>query len=181
MKTYIALLRGINVGGQKKIKMADLKLLFNELKFENTITYIQSGNVVFNSHISSTQKISEIISDKIKDTYKFEVETLVKTPSELKYIIENNPYIKQNKDPKRNYITFLYSQPSKENINKLLKIEYPPEEFKIDNDIIFFFSPQGYGTAKMNNNFFEKKLNVSATTRNWQTVNKLFEISESIK
>lgn len=181
MKTYIALLRGINVGGQKKIKMADLKSLFNELNFKNTVTYIQSGNIVFNSDIAKKQIISKLISDKIKDNYKFEVEVLVKIPSELKYIIENNPFIKQKKDPKKNYITFLYSQPLKENIAKLKEIKFPPEEFKIESEIIFFFSPKGYGTAKMNNNFFEKKLKVSATTRNWKTTNKLFEISESIK
>jgi uncharacterized protein (DUF1697 family) len=180
MKTYIAFLRGINVGGQKKVKMADLKLLFEGLNFKNALTYIQSGNIVFKSNKTDIKKLEKSIADKIVEQYKFVSEVIIKTPAELKYILNNNPFIKQKKDPQRNYITFLYSQPLKENINKLFEIKNPPEEFIIDGDIVFFFSPNGYGNAKMNNNFFEKKLKLRATTRNWKTVNKLFELSQNV-
>lgn len=180
MQTYIALLRGINVSGQKLIKMADLKKHLAELKFENVTTYIQSGNIIFNSKISDKNKLVKQISKNINEHYGFNVEVLVKTPEELEYVLLNNSFIKQNKDPKRNYLTFLFSEPSKEIIEKLSTINHFPEEFIIDGNNIFFYSPNGYGNAKMNNNYFEKKLNVNATTRNWQTVNKLFELSTNL-
>ncbi|MFZ1291554.1 MAG: DUF1697 domain-containing protein [Melioribacteraceae bacterium] len=177
MLTYIALLRGINVSGQKLIKMADLKQFLAELNFENIITYIQSGNIIFKSRISDKHKLEKLISKKINEHYGFEVEVLIKTPNELEYILLNNSFIKQNKDPKRNYITFLFSKPLNENVEKLSKIDHMPEEYIIDEKNVFFFSPNSYGNAKMNNNYFEKKLKVFATTRNWQTVNKLFELA----
>ncbi|MBK8944310.1 MAG: DUF1697 domain-containing protein [Ignavibacteriae bacterium] len=179
MQTYIALLRGINVSGQKKIKMADLKIILEELKYEKVQTYIQSGNVIFNSKSNDVKKLAKLISNKIKTQYNFDVEIIVKTPEEFKFVLDNNPFIKQKKDKERNYITFLFSEPEKEYLEKLKEISFPPEEFFLLNKIIFFYSPNNYGNAKMNNNFFEKKLNVIATTRNWQTVNKLFELSQN--
>lgn len=178
MQTYIALFRGINVSGQKLIKMADLKLLFEELNFTNVITYIQSGNVIFTSKIIDYKILSKLISKIINAQYNFEVEIIIKTPEELKYVLDNNPFIKQNNNPKRNYVTFLFNEPTKENILNFSKTDYAPEEFFINKNIFYFYSPNGYGNAKMNNNFIENKLKVIATTRNWQTVNKLVELTE---
>jgi uncharacterized protein (DUF1697 family) len=179
MKTYIALLKGINVSGQKTIKMADLKLLFEELNFKNVITYIQSGNVIFNSKINYAEKLQKLISNKIKEQYSFGVEVIIKTPSELEYVLNNNPFLKKKKEADKLYITFLQTQPTSENIEKLKIADFSPEEFVFENTYIFLFFPNGYGNAKMNNNFFEKKLKVPSTSRNWQTVNKLFELSNS--
>lgn len=177
LNTFIALLRGINVSGQKKIKMADLKQHFEELNFQNVITYIQSGNIIFQTKIKDINKLEKSISNKINEHYGFDVEVIIKTISELEYIINNNPFIKQKKDPNKIYLTFLHSFPKMENINKLKETNYSPEEYSIDNKNIFFFAPNGYGKAKMNNNFFEKKLKLIATTRNWKTVNKLYDLS----
>ncbi len=178
MNTFICLLRGINISGQKKIKMAYLKSYFEEIGFKKIITYIQSGNVIFNSKITDPKKIEKLIFDKIKMQYDFEVETIVKTPEELKMVLENNPFIKQNKDESKNYVTFLFNEPAKERILVLKEKDFSPEEYFIDKNIFYFYSPNGYGNAKMNNNFIENKLKVIATTRNWQTVNKLLELSK---
>ncbi len=174
---FIAMLRGINVSGQKKIKMADLKSYLEELDFKNIKTYIQSGNIIFEFDSNDIKSIEESIKSKIKEKYDFDVPTIVKTKKEIEHVLQNNPFInKQGKDPDRTYVTFLSDLPSQENIEKLKGIDYSPEEFILDGRNIYFYSPNGYGKAKMNNNFFENKLKVEATTRNWKTVNKLFEM-----
>lgn len=180
MLTYIALLRGINVSGQKKIKMADLKLHLEELNFENITTYIQSGNIIFTTNSKNIIKLEKLISDKIKEKYGFDVDVIIKTLTEFEYTLNNNPFIKQKKDPTKIYLTFLHSLPTETNIDQLKLVDYSSEEYIMDGKNIFFYAANGYGTAKMNNNFFEKKLKVIATTRNWKTINKLFELSQSI-
>ena len=179
MTKFIALLRGINVSGQKQIKMPDLKSLFEESGFQNIETYIQSGNVIFTSKEKLPEKLEQKISLAIKRKFGFDVQIIVLTPEEIEYVLNNNPFIKKKKESEKLYVTFLAKPPSDENINKLNAIDYSPEEYIIDGRYIYLFVPNGYGKAKLNNNFFESKLNVSATTRNWKTVNKMFELSTS--
>ncbi len=180
MHTFIALLRGINVSGKNIIKMADLRQFLEELNFKNIITYIQSGNIIFDSKISNIGKLEKSITEKINEHYGFNVEVIVITPTEIEYVLNNNVYANDNKkDPKRIYITFLQMLPTKENIENLKSIDHLPEEFIIDGKIIFGYSPNGLGNAKVNNNYIQKKLKVSATSRNWQTINKLFELTQN--
>lgn len=177
--TYIALLRGINVSGQKKIKMADLKLHFETLGFTEVQTYIQSGNIIFQSKLSEAKNLAELIAKKIKDIYDFEVPTLVKTPEQFIDVVSKNPFTSSKyHGDQQIYITFLAEQPLSENLQKLEGVIYPNEEYHIEGDIIYFFTSNGYGRAKMNNNFFENKLKVAATTRNWKTVNQLITMAE---
>lgn len=180
MGKFIALLRGINVSGQKKIKMSDLKMLFADLSFTNVETYIQSGNVFFLSDSNNKKIIRERLEKKIKSKYGYQVQIIIKTPDELKYALNYNPFLRDEKnDFDRIYFTFLSEKPSSINIKKLMEFEYPPEEYIIDGDMIYLLFPNGYGKAKMNNNFFEKKLNIFATTRNYKTVKTLFEMVKS--
>lgn len=175
MKTYIALLRGINVSGQKKIKMADLKALFENLGFGRVVTYIQSGNVIFGSAATSNSKLARQIAKAVYDSHGFEVPILVKTVDEIQSIIANNPL-----DPskhERMYFTLLHEAPSEELVSKLTSLSYEQEEFVIGPHCVHFYSPIGYGRAKFNNNFFEKKLKVSATTRNYKTMTKLIGLA----
>ena len=178
METYIAILRGINVSGQKKIKMADLKAHLKELNFKNVRTYIQSGNVIFEHKETTPESLENEIEKKISEKYGFQVPTIIISPSELEYVLNNNPFLNDpNKASDRLYVTFLSAIPSSINIGKLKNIDHSPEEYILDGKNIYFFSPSSYGKAKMNNNFFENKLKTAATTRNWKTVNKLLEIS----
>lgn len=179
MQTYIALLRGINVSGHKKIKMADLKLSLEELSFSNVVTYIQSGNIVFKSDKKSISNLENKIHDKILNDFGFEVPVLVKTPKELTYALNNNPFEKDtSKDDKLFYVVFLKEKPISENIAKLKTYNYSPEEYILDNKIIYYYAANGAGNAKMNNNFFENKLKVQATSRNWRTTHKLVELAQ---
>ncbi len=178
MQSHIALLRGINVSGQKKIKMADLKLLFEDLGFENVVTYIQSGNVVFSppSSKSKNDDFAKIISEGIKNQFGFDVPVLVKTVSEIEEILTACPFSEEKKIA--SYFTLLNESPTAELILGTSKLDYPNEEFIITENCVYFYSQNGYGNAKCNNNFFEKKLNVSATTRNYRTLVKLVELAK---
>lgn len=177
MLTYIALLRGINVSGKKLIKMTDLKELFEARRFLNVQTYIQSGNVIFSSTEKSTDKIKNIISKSIKQKFGFDVGIQVITPDMIEYVLRNNPFIKKKKEVDRLYVTFLSDKPSEESINKLGTVNYSSEEYFIDQKLIYLYYPNGIGRAKLSNNQFENKLKVEATTRNWKTINKLWELS----
>jgi uncharacterized protein (DUF1697 family) len=180
MGKFIALLRGINVSGQKKIKMSEIKILFEDISFTNVETYIQSGNVLFLSDLNDKKTIRERLEKKIESKFGYQVQVIIKTPDELKYALNYNPFLRDKKnDFDRLYFTFLSEKPSAINIRKLREFEYPPEEYIIDGDMIYLLFPNGYGKAKMNNNFFEKKLNVFATTRNYKTVKTLFEMTKS--
>ena len=174
MNSFIAMLRGINVSGQKSIKMADLLVYLEELSFTNVETYIQSGNIVFDFDQASPGVLEKLIHTKILHQYGFEVPVIVKTSEEMENVVRNNPFVNEvMEDPKRLYVTFLSEAPSVERVDQLKTLDCSPEQWILKGSDIYFFAPNGYGKAKMNNNFFENKLKVNATTRNWKTVNIL--------
>jgi len=173
MKTYIALLRGINVGGHKKLKMADLKLLMEALGFKNVITYIQSGNVVFSSE--DANGLSEIISIEIEKRFGWNVPVLVKTADSIAQILKDCPFEETKKAEA--YFMLLASQPETKLMEAVREISYPNEEFVLTTECAYIFYSKGHGTEKLNNNFFEKKLKVAATSRNYRTLVRLVEIA----
>ncbi|TRX50021.1 DUF1697 domain-containing protein [Fulvivirga sp. M361] len=175
---YIALLRGINVSGQKIIKMAELKLNFEKWGFKKVKTYIQSGNIIFNATDNDPNQLAVMIAEKILDTYGFDVSVVVKSPSDLAKIIHENPFANDaDKETHRVYFTLLAQPPSEGNIQKLSEYDFSPEQYILQGTVIYFYSPKAYGKAKMNNNFFENKLKVAATTRNFKTLNKLIDMT----
>lgn len=178
MKKFIALLRGINVSGQKLIKMSELKTLFEKTGFQNVETYIQSGNVIFSTKETSTEKLSVKISSAIKKQFGFDVQVIVVTPEEIEDAVKKNPFIKKKKDTDKLYTIFLSSIPTKANVEKLDKANFLPEEFKIEGKRIYLFVPNGYGKAKLNNNLFENKLKVFGTARNFKTLNALIGLTK---
>lgn len=178
MTTYISILRGINVSGQKKILMTDLSELYKSLKFSNITTYIQSGNVIFKADKSlSDNEISAKIGKAIAKKYNFEVPVLVRTIKEMEKVISESPF--KNESEERLYVTFLDVKPLDEYIDKLKTVNFPPDKF-ILKDKTIYLNCIAYGNTKLNNNFFENKLKVTATTRNWKTVNKLLAMAKEI-
>ena len=173
------MLRGINVSGQKLIKMADLKNSMKNLGLQNISTYVQSGNILFETDEKDQLKIAREIESQIKKDFTFDVPCIVKTAPYFKEVIDGNEFVLRGEDEKRCYVTFLESKPDQDLVNVIDRDQYKPEEFIVKEDIIYFYSPNGYGNAKMNNNFFEQKLKVKATTRNWNSVNKLFELAST--
>ncbi len=178
MTVFITMLRGINVSGQKKIKMEDLRKLYESLDFEQVQTYIQSGNVIFKAFALDSNEIVYKIKDKINQKFGYEVTVVIRTRDEMEKIVENNPY--SAKDLSKVHVTFLKDDQYDYSIEELLKVKAEQEEFQIMEKEIYLFLPHGSGRTKLTNNFFEKKLGVKATTRNWNTTSKLLDISKSL-
>lgn len=175
MKAYIALLRGINVGGHKKVPMAELRELLINSELENVQTYIQSGNVVFQSSEKSIQSLEQKIHKAIQTKFGFDVSVLVRTRKDLQRIFDDSPFSEDKM--KASYFTILQETPSKELVKEASEKIYEGEEYEIINDCIYFYCEKGYGQAKFNMNFFERKLKTSATSRNYNTMVKLIAMS----
>jgi len=179
MKTFIALLRGINVSGQKKIKMVELKNMLESISFSDVQTYIQSGNVVFKSEEKDIHHLEEKIKKGIADTFGFDVPVLVKKRSEIEKILQESPYKKQEDlEAKRIYYVLLKNKPESDTLSNLNQEDYPNELFSFGKNCVYLNCVNGAGKAKLTNNIIERKLKVSATTRNHRTMLKLLELSE---
>jgi uncharacterized protein (DUF1697 family) len=178
MNTFISMLRGINVSGQKKIRMAELSDLYKSLNLVDVETYVQSGNVVFNSTEGDAAKLSELIEAQIEKVFGYAVPAFIRDASYFQHIIDGNPFLKEkNEDPAKLYVTFLYSVPSESRLSDLAIPTGEAAEFAIGDKEVFLFCPNGYGRTKLSNNFFERKLDVPATTRNWKTVSALYKMA----
>lgn len=178
MTTYISLLRGINVSGQKLIKMQTLEKTFQNLGCEKVKTYLQSGNVVFTSNTTSTKALETQIEQEIKKDFGFDVPVLILTEAKLRETISNNPFINQSdKDIAYMHITFLGSIPENFDIKSIESKKLEGEEIVVSKDMVYLYCPNGYGKTKLTNNFFENKLKLSATTRNWETTNELLKLA----
>ncbi|MEL0455066.1 DUF1697 domain-containing protein [Flavobacteriaceae bacterium SZ-1-7] len=175
MNTYVALLRGINVSGQKKVPMAELRELLSKAGLKDVQTYIQSGNVVFRSSENEAEKLALRIQNTIEKHFGFEVPTLVKSPKELQQIFDACPFPEDEKT--ESYFMLLFASPSKALVDEVSKISYSNETFVITDDCVYLYSSVGYGNAKCNNNFFERKLKITATARNYKTMVKLLSLS----
>lgn len=174
METYISLLRGINVSGQKKIRMADLRSLYETLELKNVQSYLQSGNVVFDSKEQDAAKLRNLIEAQIEATYGFSVPILILIGDDFRRLIGSRPFVKErSENPTRVMVTFFYERPDRSKLDALSIPENETCQFVIGKHEIFLHCPDGYGRSKLSNNFFERKLGVIATTRNWKTVEAL--------
>ncbi|MES2618473.1 MAG: DUF1697 domain-containing protein [Bacteroidota bacterium] len=179
METWLAILRGINVSGKNLIKMAELKVLLQSKGLTDVQTYIQSGNVVFKHKSTDPTKLSTLISKAIKEAFNCDVPVIVRTAKDVATILADNPYLKQkNTAPEHLYVTCLAEVPPAENIGKLEGINSGDDTWQIIGCNIYLHCPGGYGNTKLNNNLFENKLKVTATTRNWKTMNVLLEMMQ---
>jgi len=183
MNKNIAILRGINVGGRRKILMADLRELFAKLGFTNITTYIQSGNVFFNSKTPLTNiEMEDKIAQAISEQYGFEVPVIIRSAQEIADAVKNSPFFQdQTIKVTPLHLTFLKEIPSEENLLKIATYNYEPDKFVIQGANVFLYCEGKYHKSKLTNNFFEKKLKVAATTRNWKTVLQLLALSHPNK
>ncbi|NNE75495.1 MAG: DUF1697 domain-containing protein [Pricia sp.] len=179
METYIVFLRGINVSGQKKIKMLDLKSMLEKLGFDKVQTYIQSGNVVLTAIEKDAEAIELKIKSSIAKTFGYEVPVIAKSKKQIEEILERNPYKDfESLDKKGLYFVLLKNRPEEKFIKDLEAESYDNEQFSITEDCVYLLCLTGYGKAKLNNNLIERKLRVEATTRNYRTMMKLFAMAD---
>lgn len=178
MTTYISILRGINVSGQRLIKMEVLKKMYESLNFETIQTYVQSGNVIFSSKENEPKKLEKIISSKIKSEFGFDVPVIVLSVRTLEKIIEDNSFTKDKlKDTSFLHVTFLADKVTQFDKESITDKKLPNEEIRFAPNAIYLYCPDGYGRTKLNNNFLESKLKVTATTRNWKTTTELLKLA----
>lgn len=180
MPKQIAFLRGINVSGQKKVPMAELRSLLTNNGFKGVSTYIQSGNIIFEEAHVSAPEAKVTLEETIRAHFGFEVPVLVKSLPDLQNIILNNPFSKkEDLEFNRVYFVMLFGPPEKEKLASFKEEIYPDESWELVEDCLYLCCKNGYGNAKLNNNLVERKLNVQATTRNYRTMMKLIEMGET--
>ena len=179
MTKHLALLRGINVSGHNMIKMEALKSTLEAIGFTNVVTYIQSGNVFVETDEESGFSVGFKIKQEIYKTFGHEVPVIVIGKQDLDLCLTNNPFLKDKEvDTKKLYVAFLSKEMSSTAINELKISQFKPDEAVIDGNRIFIKYDIGAGKTRLDQKYIEKKLNVTATMRNWNTVNKLLEMFE---
>jgi uncharacterized protein (DUF1697 family) len=179
MQTCISFLRGVNMTGHNKINMAELTTLFKKSGFKDAETYIQSGNVIFNNAEKlPLQQIALKIEEEISRKFRYTIPAIIRTTEDVREIISANPFSgEENFDPARLAVILLYEYPRNEQIEKVRDVKYPPDKFKIIGREIFIYCPNGFGKTKLYTNFFEKKMAVIGTARNWKTINTTFQVA----
>ena len=182
MPVYISLLRGINVGGHKRIKMAELRALYESLGLAGAQTLLQTGNVVFKSDIDDPAQVCKLIEDGIEQQFGFHSQIILRTPDELRGVIERNPLFARSAfDPKKLLVMFLADIPALNAIDDLIEAHTGPESIDIDGREAYLYYPDGMGRSKLSNVLVEKKLGVAGTGRNWNTVTRLNELAEDFE
>ena len=179
MQTHLALLRGVNVSGHRMIKMDALKIALEKMGFHNVQTYIQSGNVYVDTIEENPAKVGFIIKQEIQKTFGHDVPVVVIAQKDLELCFVNNPYLNiKDFDSKKLYVAFISTVLKPENINDLKISNFKPDEAIIDGSRIYIKYEIGAGKTKLDQNYIEKKLNVVATIRNWNSVTQLLKIFE---
>ena len=171
MKKYIVLLRGINVSGKNKLPMAELRDLLNDLGFQNVQTYIQSGNIILESD-EGKSVVCNKIKEGIQAKFGYDVPVIARTIPQWKKAIANYPFSTDN----TKIVAFVFLS-KKVYETKIEVKDINNDEYVIDNDMVYIHCSTGFGKTKLSNNLFERKLNVTATTRNYNSTLKLLELA----
>lgn len=164
--------------GHNSIKMTDLAKLFINLGLNDAETYIQSGNVIF-SRVDAIPPtaLSVKIEQAILEKFNYIIPVMIRTNQELRDLFSYNPFLGEtNFDPSKMAVLFLHDKPSEAQIKKVADIDYPPDKFKIIGRDIFIYCPNGFGKTKLYTNFFEKKMKVVGTGRNWRTITTILNL-----
>jgi uncharacterized protein (DUF1697 family) len=175
LRTYVALLRGINVGAHARISMADLRALFEALGSEDVATYVQSGNVLFKSAVARPAELVGAIERQIARQLELDVRVVVRTDAQLAKIARTTPF--GDGDPTKVHVAFLAARPEPARVRAVDAKQFDPDELRVAGTEVYLHYPNGYGRTKLSNAALEKQLGVAATTRNWRTVTKLAELA----
>ena len=173
---YVALLRGINVGGNTMIKMETLREVFSGLGFENVRTYINSGNVAFDAGRSSVAKLVGRIENAIEERFGRTVEVTLRTRKDINRILSANPFDGQYASHKEMHVLFLKTEMPREKMQQLEAAALPGERYQLAGREIYCHIPAGVAGSLLTKGFFEKKPRVYITARNWRTVEQLAEL-----
>ncbi|MEV7063095.1 DUF1697 domain-containing protein [Streptomyces collinus] len=177
--TYAALLRGINVGGSRKVPMADLRTLLADLGHDDVRTYLQSGQAVFSSGHGSEASLAVEIAQAIEKRFGFGVDVIVRDHAYLRSIADACPFPAADLEPKQLHVTYFSAPVTPERFTEIDQDAYLPEEFRLGDRALYLYAPNGLGRSKLAEHLSKPRINkgVIATTRNWNTVVKLVEMT----
>jgi len=179
-EVWIALLRGVNVGGNNKLPMKQLAALLETLGLSDIKTYIQSGNAVFRGPKGPPAALAQVIASAIEETFDFRPQVIVMSKDDLAKAVAANPFPEgDNEDGRSLHLFFLGQTPKKIDATALDAVKHPTERWKANGPFFYFHAPEGFGTSKLATKA-EKCLGVPATARNWRTVRELLKLAESI-
>ena len=166
--------------GHNSIKMTDLAALYSDHGFIRPETFIQSGNVIFSTEKElPVTEIAQVIETALHVTFGYDVPVMIRTVPEMRNILSSNPFLGEaNFDPAKMAVIFLHDNLTESRIEKVADIDYPPDKFKIIGNEIYTFCPNGFGKTKLYTNFFENKMKVKGTARNWKTITTLLDLAE---
>jgi uncharacterized protein (DUF1697 family) len=181
LTTHVALLRGINVGGKNRIPMPVLREVLEDLGHQGVRTYVQSGNVVFDSRSSAPNKIAADIERAVSGTFGLTISVLVRTRRGLERVAGGNPFPTKGVNPSSLHVVFLADRPSAKAVRTLDPNHSPPDEFVVVGREIFLRFASGSARSKLNLDYFERGLGTRATARNWNTVLKLLDLMKSAR
>lgn len=182
MNSFICLLRGINVGGAHKIKMADLRILLSSSGFQDITTYIQSGNILFRTELNSAHEIEDRVKTMLLEHYGYDINVIVLSIEELDFIISNNPFLNKEDNFSKLLVTTFKSAPNQSGIDDILKfVETTDDNLTFEKRFMYLHCPNGYGKTKLTSNLLDRKLGTSGTTRNWKTILKIKELSQDYR
>ncbi len=178
-KTYAALLRGINVGGRAKVPMAELRTVLTGLGHGEVVTYLQSGNAAFTASAGDEDSLADGLSKAIEKHFGFPVACLVRDHAYLEAVAEACPFPAADLEPKQLHITYFSEQPDPARYEEIVKSEFLPEEFRLGDRCLYLYAPDGLGRSKLGEILSRPRMNkgMIATTRNWNTVTKLVELT----
>jgi uncharacterized protein (DUF1697 family) len=174
---HAALLRGINVGTAHKVPMAALRELLQDLGHEDVVTHLQSGNVL----LSSPAKPADLERDlqkAISARFGFDVPVLVRSRAQLAKVVKGNPFPDAVSEPSRYFVTFLSAPPARERLRAVDPADHEPDRFSVAGKEIYMWCPKGLHLSKLPQALSDKRLGVTTTTRNWNTVTKLLQLLE---
>ena len=173
---FVALMRGINVGGKNKLLMKDLVELFEEAGCREVRTYIQSGNVVFEGDSGLADRVRAEVPRAIADGFGYSVPVVLRTTQELRDAVARNPFVNEAADPKHLSVGFLAEEPSAEAVASLDPGRSTVDSFAVVGKEVFLHVPGGMARTKLTTDYFDRRLGTIMTARNWRTVNKLLEM-----
>ena len=175
-ETYVALLRGINVGGKNKLPMKDLSAMFVEAKCADVRPFIQSGNIIFCASGGVTTKLPGLIAAQIAKRFGYAIPVILRTVEQIGAVLRANPFLEAGAPEAELYVAFLADIPSKTRVQDLDADRSPPDTFEVRGQEIYLRLPNGAARSKLTNAYFDSKLATTSTIRNWRTVAKLFEL-----
>jgi uncharacterized protein (DUF1697 family) len=182
MPVVVSLLRGVNVGGNRMIKMDALRSLYESLGLRDAQTYLQSGNVVFRTDKRDLDQVARRIKSAIERKFGFFSDVIVRTSSELRGLIARNPFAaRPDIHPSKLLVTFLAADPGAEARDKVRAIQTDPEELRIEGRELYIYYPNGMARPKLPWTAIEKAVKTPGTGRNWNTVTKLLEIADKLE